>query len=297
MKTCLFSVSYAGLWGQASLTLPEFIPHAAELGYDAVLLMGKRPHLSGLDLSREHLAEIKSRLADSGLACLGTAAYTNFTANAPYREVPLNEIQLLYLKRLCEMTAELNGQYIRVFTGYSTQTLSSDEAWNQCVAALRECGDIAQSFGLLVGVQNHHDIAVETRAMQMLLEEVGHPSVRSSFDCWSPFLRGEDVYASARVMAACMINTTCADYVSLPTFWYRADSVNYERNPVNLVRAVPMGTGDLDYKAFFQGLKEGGYQGPVTYEMCSPLHGGGSLKNLDRYAGIFLDYMRGLEGV
>ena len=296
MKTCLFSVSYAGLWGQAFLTLPEFIPHAAELGYDAVLLMGKRPHLSCLDLSQEDLTGIKSRLADSGLSCLGAAAYTNFTANAPYREVPLNEIQLLYLQRLCEITAELNGQQIRVFTGYSPETLSPDEAWKQCVEVLRECGDIAHSFGLLVGVQNHHDIAVDTRAMQMLIEEVDHPSVRPSYDCWSPFLRGEDVYSSAKAMASCMINTICADYISLPTFWYRPDSVNYERNPVNLVRAVPMGTGDLEYKAFFRGLKEGGYNGLITYEMCSPLHGGGSLKNLDRCARIFLDYVRMFDG-
>jgi sugar phosphate isomerase/epimerase len=52
-----------------------------------------------------------------------------------------------------------------------------------------------------------------------------------------------------------------------------------------------MGTGDLDYQTFFRGLKDGGYTGPVTYEMCSPLHGGGSLDNLDRYARVFLDYV------
>jgi sugar phosphate isomerase/epimerase len=291
MQTTLFSVSYAGLWGQASLTLPEFISHTARLGYDSVLLMGKRPHLSGLDISREELSELKQRLADSGLTCLGTAAYTNFTANAACREIPLNEIQLLYLTRLCELTAELDGRQLRIFTGYAGETLSPAEAWGQCVEAIRECGAIAQSFGLLVGVQNHHDVAVDTRAMQMLIEEVDHPAVRPSYDCWSPFLRGEDIYAGAKMMAARMINTICADYVSLPSFRYRPGYVNYEADSAGLVRAVPMGTGDLDYQTFFRGLKDGGYTGPVTYEMCSPLHGGGSLANLDRYARVFLDYV------
>ena len=32
----LFSVSYAGLWGQHRLDLPAFLARAAELGYPAV---------------------------------------------------------------------------------------------------------------------------------------------------------------------------------------------------------------------------------------------------------------------
>ena len=32
MTPCLFSVSYAGSWGQASLPLPEFIARAGRLG-------------------------------------------------------------------------------------------------------------------------------------------------------------------------------------------------------------------------------------------------------------------------
>jgi len=45
MKLSLFSVSYAGFWGQHQLTLPEFIEKSAQLGYDSVMLAGKRPHI------------------------------------------------------------------------------------------------------------------------------------------------------------------------------------------------------------------------------------------------------------
>jgi len=38
MKTALFSVSYAGFWGQTRLELPAFIAHAKALGYQGVLL-------------------------------------------------------------------------------------------------------------------------------------------------------------------------------------------------------------------------------------------------------------------
>jgi len=48
MIPTLFSVSYAGLWGQHALELPAFMRKPAALGYEAVELMAKRPHLSVL---------------------------------------------------------------------------------------------------------------------------------------------------------------------------------------------------------------------------------------------------------
>jgi len=48
----------------------------------------------------------------------------------------------------------------------------------------------------------------------------------------------------------------------------------------------------MDYRAFFAGLREGGFDGPAAYEMCSPLRGGGSLENLDRCAARYLEWMR-----
>jgi hypothetical protein len=59
MIPCLFSVSYAGLWGQATLSLPDFFRKAQQLGYPTVMLMAKRPHLSPLDASDEMLARWK----------------------------------------------------------------------------------------------------------------------------------------------------------------------------------------------------------------------------------------------
>ena len=47
MVPTLFSVSYAGLWGQHQLDLETFIRKAAALGYSAVELMGKRQDMSG----------------------------------------------------------------------------------------------------------------------------------------------------------------------------------------------------------------------------------------------------------
>ena len=58
------------------------------------------------------------------------------------------------------------------------------------------------------------------------------------------------------------------------------------------MRAVPFGTGFIDYAAFFRGLREGGFDGVATYEMCSPIRGGGELENLDACAAAYLAWMQ-----
>jgi len=67
--------------------------------------------------------------------------------------------------------------------------------------------------------------------------------------------------------------------------------VNYVRQDADLVRAVPPGQGQVDYAAFFEGLRAAGYTGHVAYEMCAVLDGGGSVENLDRTARVFLEWL------
>jgi sugar phosphate isomerase/epimerase len=141
-------------------------------------------------------------------------------------------------------------------------------------------------------VQNHHDLAVHTSALLELLADVGRPNCKLGFDAWSPALRGEDLYEAARLAAPHTVLTTNADYVRLPRHRYRPDLVNYEPAGPDLVRAVPFGEGFIDYPAFFRGLQDGGFNGVAVYEMCSPVRGGGSVENLDRYSRAYVEWMR-----
>jgi sugar phosphate isomerase/epimerase len=292
VKTSLFSVGYAGLWGQATLDLPGFIDRAGALGFQGVMLMGKRPHASVLDLNDTRRHELRARLRQAGLEVACVAGYTSFTAGLECPEVPLIELQVKYVQDLAKLCNDLGCSLVRVFTGYEANASSPSMLWNRCVEALRWCADGVRPFGVTVGIQNHHDLGVETDALLELLMEIGRPNVKLMFDAWSPALRGEDLYQAAKKAAPHIVATTCADYVRLPRFAYVAEAVNYRRLEPDLVRAVPMGEGFIDYPTFFRGLREGGFDGWVNYEMCSPLRGGGSEQNLDACARRFLDYFK-----
>jgi sugar phosphate isomerase/epimerase len=290
VRTCLFSISYAGLWGQHRLDLEAFIAHAAELGYDAVMLAGKRPHLSPLDATADRLASLRSVLEKHKIQCAVIGAYTDFSPPVA-TEVPYLEMQIAYVESLARIASELGAKIVRVFTAYECDTEPVHATWQRAVGGLREICDRVAHHGVTIAVQNHHDLAVHSNALLELLGDIGRPNCKLGFDAWSPALRGENLYESARKMAPHTVITTSADYIRLPRFHYQPALVNYVP-AADLVRAVKFGEGFIDYLAFFQGLRDGGFDGIATYEMCSPLRGGGSLENLDACASQYLRWMR-----
>jgi sugar phosphate isomerase/epimerase len=289
----LFSVSYAGLWGQHALDTESFIRKAARLGYSAIELMAKRPHLSVLDADDPLLERIRDCAKENRVEIATIAGYTDFTAGKTATEVPFIEMQVLYVRRLAEIARKLNARIVRVFTGYATSEEAYHEDWQKCVKALRECAVVAEGSGIILGVQNHHDTAVSTEAYVELLNDIDHPNCKAMFDPWAPALHGDDLYAGAKLLASRMVQTTLADYVRLKRWSYMPGLVNYRSAP-DMVRAVPLGDGFLDLKSFFRGLQEGGFDGYVAYEMCSPLRGGGSEANLDRTAAESLSEIQKL---
>ncbi len=291
MKKGLFSVSYSGLWGQAALGVVDFIYRAKELGYEGVLLMAKRPHLSIIDSDENELGAVEAALKQTGIELIGLAAYTDYLLPAP-AEIPVGEIQRLYVERCAALCARLGGKVVRIFTGYDRDGVSRAQQENTVVTQLQAAAEDAAAHGILLSVQNHHDIGVHTDEFSMLLDAVGGENVRAGFDAWSPHLRGEDLYSTALRMAPRMFMTICADYLTYPRYRYEPTLVNYERIEPNAVKATEMGSGEINYGEFFRGLTEGGFDGWAIYEMCSPVLGGGTVKNLDRLARGFVDWMK-----
>ena len=114
----LHSVSYAGFWGQAFLPLDRFIDKAADLGFDGVMLMAKRPHLSVLDYGPAECERLRAKLEARKLRALCLAGYTNFTADLEHGDIPHREMQIQHVSELARMARDLSGNLVRIFTGY-----------------------------------------------------------------------------------------------------------------------------------------------------------------------------------
>jgi len=298
IKTCLHSVSYAGFWrGQARLTVDEFLVKAKELGFDGVMLMAKRPHVSVLDYDAEARKALCRRIEDLGLELVCLAGYTDFTAGSDKAGIPNVEIQAAYVVELAKLARDLGTDMVRVFTGYERPDMPYDKQYALVLEGLKLSGREAARYGVTLAVQNHHDIAAHHDAMFWLLEEVNLPNVKAAFDPWTPTLQGFDagqLRAAVLKMKPYIVHMTAADYVRHPRYRYEHTLTNFLRED-DVIRAVPMGEGIVDYETYFKALKEIGYQGYIAYEMCEVLDGGGSLQNLDQTAKQFLQYVKDFE--
>jgi sugar phosphate isomerase/epimerase len=294
VKTCLHSVSYAGVWrGQATLSVDEFLDKAKKLGFDGVMLVAKRPHVSLLDYDDAARKALRQKIDELGLELVCLAGYTDFTAGIDKAGIPNVEIQACYVGELARLAKDLGTDMVRIFTGYERPGIPFDKQYAQVVEGLKLAGRKAAEYGVTLAVQNHHDIAVHHDMMYWLLNEVNMPNVKAAFDAWSPTLEGlssEEIKAAIWKMKPFIVHTTAADYVRLPRYHYDSSLTNYMQQET-LIRAVPMGKGIIDYETFFNTLKEIGYQGYIAYEMCEVLDGGGDVENLDRTAKAFLEYM------
>ncbi|PYT31643.1 MAG: sugar phosphate isomerase/epimerase [Acidobacteria bacterium] len=283
----LHSVSYSGSWGQANLSLDAFIDKVADLGYEGVMLMAKRPHLSLLDYGPKERAQLRQRLEKRKLRDLCIAGYNNFTGDLEHGEV--------YITDLARLAHDLGGSLVRIFTAYENPAVGYAAQWNLVVAALKECAKRAGEFGVTLGVQNHHDIAVGYESQYDLIQAIGEPNCKALFDAWAPALHGEDLEAAARKMAPITPHTTIAAYQKRPRYHYDSAVVNYT-TLTPYIQAVPIDEGFVDYRKFLGALRAGGFHGSIAYEMCSPLLGGGSMENLDRYATRFLEFVHDFRG-
>ncbi len=294
VKTCLHSIGYAGLWrGQAQLTVDEFLVKAKELGYDGVMLMAKRPHLSPLDYNKDARLKLKKRIEDLGLTLVGLAAYSDFTAGIDKPGIPHTEIQAAYIGQVAELAQDLGTNMIRIFTGYERPGVPYDKQYATVLEGIKLAALEAQKYNVTLAVQNHHDISLHHDAMYWMLKEINLPNVMSGWDAWSPTLEGlskEEIKRSIYKMKPYIILTIAADYITIPRFHYENHLTNYVADkPV--MRATAVGEGIIDYQTFFETLKEIGYQGYLVYEMCEVLEGGGSISNLDKTAKKFLNYV------
>ena len=296
----LHSVSYASAWpGHSFLDVDAFLNKAVELDFRSIALVAKRPHVSPLDYDEAARRKLRTRIEELGLELAAMMGYSDFTAGLEHPGIPSAEMNAAYVGVVAKLAADLGTKRVRIFTGYSKPQLGYDTQYGEVVKGIRLAAREASRYGITLVVQNHHDIASHHQQFAWLLDEVNEPNVKAAFDAWAPFLQGlsgEDLVRAVESVGSRIEFTTVADYVIQPQFRYDPGHVNYVREESALVRAVAPGTGQVDYESFFRGLRSAGYGGPVAYEMCATLQGGGSLENLDRTARQFLQFMAKMNG-
>jgi sugar phosphate isomerase/epimerase len=281
MKIGLYSITYLGVWYHgAALTLEELIERASRYGYAGIEVDGKRPHGNPIDLPTRRSVEIRQKAEDAGVEIYAVAANNDFSSPIPEHR----ESQLLYVRDLIRMTADLRAPVLRVFAAWPGVTLTAecgrydiakrlwaaaheeftrDQAWDLCRSGLVEAARWAGDHGITLALQNHPPITDNPDDMLRMIREVDSPYLKACLD--APLARKQQVASMRRAVH---------ETGSLQVLSHFGGE--YDRQPGGTVAGyVRQANSDLTledfYPEFVRGLAEIGYQGYLGYELCHPL--------------------------
>jgi len=308
MKLGLYSITYLGAWYRGpALTLEDLIDRAREYGYDGVEIDGKRPHGSPLDLPRRRCQEIQLKARDAGVEIYAVAGNNDFSSPIPeYRES-----QLIYVRDLIRMTADLGVTILRVFAAWPGLTMTPDGArytkarqvwrdahletpaeqtWAWCREGLTEAARWAGDAGVTLALQNHAPVTNSPADMLRMIREVDSPHLKACLD--APLAAKQGVTSmqdAAREVGGLQVLSHFGG--------------EYERAADGTVRGLVRNpdetlTPEDYYLDFALGMQEIGYDGYTGYELCHPIPDVDGvpvgLDFADLNARLAAEYMRGI---
>ena len=300
VKIGLYSITYGGVWYRGdALTVEQVIGRAKRFGYQGVEIDGKRPHGNPLDVPKARCQMLRKMAADQGIEIYGVAANNDFSSPIPEHR----EAQLLYLRELMRMSADLGAKVMRVFLAWPGVTMvpeggsrydlaqaawkaehlgfTAEQTWAWCSQSLVEAARMAGEFGITLALQNHPPVIdrgyLDTLRMA---KEVGSPHLKVCFDA-----RLEHSLDEAGVRKA--LNEVGA----LQTLWHWGGE--YDRGPGGITLK-----GDEKCLGETLGLLDIGYNGWAGFELCHPLPmvNGKTVgvEFVDKNAQLAAEYLRGI---
>jgi sugar phosphate isomerase/epimerase len=306
MKIGLYSITYLGLWYDGpALTLSELIDRAKLFGYDGVEIDGKAPHGNPGDLSPERCREVRAKAAGEGVEIYAVAANNDFSS--PVEEH--REAQLLFVRNLLRMTADLGASTLRIFAAWpgvcrtpkggsyaaaervwadSHSGVSAGQTWDRCRECLIQSARWAADAGVVLALQNHPEVMNHYVDLVRMIGEVGSPSLKACLDAPLAKRQGvSDMREAARAVAGLQVLTHFGgEYEEGPD----GQVIGYVRS-----RAGTLTEQDF-YSGFAAGMLDIGYAGYTGYELCHPLpvvnHKPAGIDFVDKNARLAAQFMR-----
>jgi len=300
MKVGLYSVTYLGVWYRGdALGHEQLIERAKRFGYEGIELDGKRPHGNPLDMPGERCRELSKRAAGEGVPIYAVAGNNDFSSPIPeYRES-----QLLYMRELIQMTADLGAKLLRVFLAWPGVTVvplprgggsydfsrplwrsthasfKPEQTWDWCRQGMVESARWAGEHGVTLALQNHKPVINDYPDVLRMVREVASPNLKVCLD--APLLLQKDDAA---------VRKAALEVGPLQVLSHFGGEFEEAAGG-----SVP---GPAFYKPFARAMAEIGYSGYIGYELCHPLPVvGGKTVGLDfadKNARLAAKFMRGV---
>lgn len=170
--------------------VPTIIKNCEATGFEAVELRTTHKHGVEPTISKEQRADIKQRFAGSNVRALSLGTVCEF--HAPDQAVVRKNIE--ECKRFIELAADLGMLGVKVRPNGIPKEVPEAQTITQIGAALRECGQAAQSVGVEIWVEVHGKDSSHPPRMAKMMEAANQPQVGL---CWNS--NKEDILGNGSV--------------------------------------------------------------------------------------------------
>ncbi len=272
IKLGLYSITYLGVWYRGdALTLEQVVDRAKQYGYQGVEIDGKQPHGDPIDMPKKRCAELRKYAQGQGIEIYAVAGNNDFSSPMP----EFREAQLLYMRELIRMTADLGAKTLRVFLAWPGITkvpgggarydiagriwrethkdFPAEQVWAWCQEGLRTSLRYAADYGVTLALQNHPPVIKDYRDMLRMIREIDSPHLKACFDARLEHqLDAEGILRASREVGSLQI-------------------LSHYGNEYKEVDGRIVLNEDEMAPAQVQGLLEIGYKGYLGFELCHPL--------------------------
>ncbi len=283
IKIGLYTISYLGIWYDGpALSFSEIVDRAKRYGYDSIELDNKRPLGMPMDIDQRKRDEMRNIMEKAGIEMPCVAANNDFSSPIPEHR----EENLLMVHETARLAADLGATKVRLFaawygvpihegTGtydlqrgdyYTFQRQYPYTTWLQRYHFVRDClkeaAEIGEKFGVTMVLQNHRPLIRHWKDMYDLIRDVDSPWLKACLDL--PIMTNYDhawVEEAVRTVGDWQVHSHYGGE------YYRDSSGKVQQMviPVRWGRSLP------DYAHFVKMLREIGYEGHITYELCHPV--------------------------
>jgi sugar phosphate isomerase/epimerase len=276
----IYTVTYEGIWYNGlHLSIEKIIERAEKFGFHGIEIEGRRPHGFPLHLSSNDRKKIRDYAASKGIEIAAVAANNDFTNPVLDRR----ESEIVMVSEQIRLASDLGAKIVRVFTdwkgfildekGRAAYDIARDRRyqvpsprlhrWKLCREALKEVTRIAEEYGIVLALQNHPPMIRNYYDLLDMVNEVDSQYLKCCLD--APLLkRQDDDYVARAVLDA-------GDLIALShvSGEFEREDGRVVQKPLDLVyRDSPVPR--FNYEAFVDTLKQNGYDGYLSFELCHP---------------------------
>jgi len=247
------------IWSFAESDLGKCFKLAKEAGFDGVELSLDETGLVSLESTEEDLKKVRQMADEAGVELYSIASGLYWSYNYTSADAAIRDKAKEITKKQLEVAKALGCDTILVVPGAvkvafdpSSELVDYDVAYERAKSALKELAPIAEKLEVAIGIENvWNEFLLSPLEMKQFIDEIDSPYVGSYFDVGNVLFCG------------------------YPQQWIkilgkRIKKVHFKDYRKELHGFVDLLSGDVDYIAVTEALKEAGYDNWVTAEMIPP---------------------------